>query len=743
MCTLKPHQVDFDLAWNKLVRTVDRVLQCEDVAKETWTDTFFTIYSLCVAAPEPHCGSLYTHVNSFLQQHCQAVLQRLDQVPDVELLAAYHRSWRTYYDGSSYLHRLFRYLNVHHVQKKQPSDADLCYGGMTRSADAHTLEVFELAMDIWYRMLQQLAPRLCPLVLAQIELSRRGVSIDGSRLSSVVQSFVDVVHWDRKRCLTFYTEQIEQLLLAQTAEFYAAEGDALFARQPVHRYIELVLQLLREDGERMQALLHPSSVDKVRQEAEQKLVENFLPQLNQAAVGFVEQEESTNLANLFQLTRSLPEGHKELRRLFEAHICSAGEQALATVGSSEPAAAAQEFVDGLRQLHEKFKAWVRGTFNDDAQFDRSLDLALSKVVNQLDAAGKKQCKSPELLARYVDAMLRKSSKAVSDSELEEKLSQCIGIFKYVEDKDVFQRHYQRLLSKRLILGVSHSSEAEEGMISKLKSACGYEFTSKFQRMFHDVRLSESQSSDFADAHGRDALGISLHVFVLTQGAWPLQASNTPFPRLPSPLERGVTLFQRYYTNKFQGRRLTWLHAHGTADMKLKFSRTYSATVGAAQAILLLQFNDLPASRTLSLADLANAVGVGEAELQRCLAPLIDCGILQADATGQQLHVNQEFHSKRSRLRVLPAPAKEAEKEQERVASQIQEDRKFFLQAAIVRIMKDRKRLNFNSLTQLVLVQTTPRFKPEVKMIKTCIESLIEKEYLTRSQAKLDEISYNG
>jgi cullin 1 len=62
------------------------------------------------------------------------------------------------------------------------------------------------------------------------------------------------------------------------------------------------------------------------------------------------------------------------------------------------------------------------------------------------------------------------------------------IFKYLEEKDVFQTFYSTKLSKRLIHGVSASDEAEASMISKLKEACGFEYTNKLQRMFTGMLL---------------------------------------------------------------------------------------------------------------------------------------------------------------------------------------------------------------------------------------------------------------
>ena len=70
------------------------------------------------------------------------------------------------------------------------------------------------------------------------------------------------------------------------------------------------------------------------------------------------------------------------------------------------------------------------------------------------------------------------------------------LFKYIDDKDVFQTYYTTKLSKRLIHGVSASDEAEASMISKLKEACGFEYTNKLQRMF---------TGEFPDDHSHTSL----------------------------------------------------------------------------------------------------------------------------------------------------------------------------------------------------------------------------------------------
>ena len=69
-------------------------------------------------------------------------------------------------------------------------------------------------------------------------------------------------------------------------------------------------------------------------------------------------------------------------------------------------------------------------------------------------------------------------------------------FKYIEDKDVFQKFYSKMLAKRLVQHMSASDDAEASMISKLKQACGFEYTSKLQRMFQDIGVSKDLNEQF-------------------------------------------------------------------------------------------------------------------------------------------------------------------------------------------------------------------------------------------------------
>ena len=57
---------------------------------------------------------------------------------------------------------------------------------------------------------------------------------------------------------------------------------------------------------------------------------------------------------------------------------------------------------------------------------------------------------------------------LSEQEVEIVLDKCMVLFRFLQEKDVFERYYKQHLAKRLLLGKSISDDSEKNMISKLK-----------------------------------------------------------------------------------------------------------------------------------------------------------------------------------------------------------------------------------------------------------------------------------
>jgi hypothetical protein len=132
--------------------------------------------------------------------------------------------------------------------------------------------------------------------------------------------------------------------------------------------------------------------------------------------------------------------------------------------------------------------------------------------------------------------LKKSKLELNDAEIEEKLSYMILLFKFVDDKDIFQKHYTRSLAKRLVFSSSVSDELEQFMISRLKETCGAEYTNKLQRMMTDIQVSSTMNQQFADFNGSElysALGLDFQILVLTSGSWPFPSTSSAAFNLPT------------------------------------------------------------------------------------------------------------------------------------------------------------------------------------------------------------------
>ena len=76
------------------------------------------------------------------------------------------------------------------------------------------------------------------------------------------------------------------------------------------------------------------------------------------------------------------------------------------------------------------------------------------------------------------------------------LDKSIALFRFLTEKDVFEKYYNSHLAKRLIAGRSVSDDAERGMLAKFKIEAGAAFTKSADGMMKDIKISEDMRSPY-------------------------------------------------------------------------------------------------------------------------------------------------------------------------------------------------------------------------------------------------------
>lgn len=110
------------------------------------------------------------------------------------------------------------------------------------------------------------------------------------------------------------------------------------------------------------------------------------------------------------------------------------------------------YIETILSVHKKYHSLVKDQFKSEIGFVAALDKASSKFINKNAVIDKSNDpnKSPELLAAYCHILLKKSNKNLEEAELEEALNDMLTVFRYIEDKDVFEVFYKKRLAERLV-----------------------------------------------------------------------------------------------------------------------------------------------------------------------------------------------------------------------------------------------------------------------------------------------------
>lgn len=624
---------------------------------------------------------LYQNLINYLTKYLKALVMQSKTHTDEALLSFYIREWDRYTTAAKYINHLFRYLNRHWVKREMDEGKKNIY-------DVYTLHLVQWRTTLF----SEVHGKVMDAVLKMVEKQRNGETIEHSQIKAIVDSFVSLGLDEAdptKSTPDVYRFHFEKPFLDATKLFYQAESKQFVAENSIVEYMKKAEIRLAEEEERVKMYLHPDIIFLLRKACNTALIAEHSAVLRDEFQTLLDNDRQDDMQRMYNLLSRIPEGLDPLRLKFEAHVRKAGLAAVAKVAADADKMEPKVYVDALLDIHTQYQGLVRIAFKDEPEFTRSLDNACREFVNRNSVCKTGLNKSPELLAKYTDSLLKKSATGTEESDLENRLTQIMTVFKYIEDKDVFQKFYSRMLARRLVHTNSSSDDAETSMISKLKEACGFEYTNKLQRMFQDMQISKDLNSGYKEFESKldvdDSTIVDASYSILGTGFWPLTSPNTDFAA-PPEIVKAYERFQKFYNQKHSGRKLTWLWQLCKGEVKANYCRgtkvPYTFQVSTYQMAILLLFNE---SDTNTYENIAKATQLASDVLDPQLAIFVKAKVMiqtpecSTPSKDTKFALNYDFKHKKIRVNLNIAVKSEQKQEVDDTHKTIEEDRKLLMQ----------------------------------------------------------------
>ncbi|KAJ9066223.1 hypothetical protein DSO57_1011770 [Entomophthora muscae] len=633
-------------------------------------------YDICSARNQSFVNMLFCSLAEYLEKLLAITRESLLKT-DSELLTSYAREFESFERVSRHLNDHFGYFNDTLFPPVDNLAPDFHYSSAIGDVKiTHPKygrqKVIGLCHSVWKEVVLkvfalQKSNVLLSQLMATINRDRNGYLVDCKILKTVIQSLVEVDSQTQLNqetvVLHLYLKEFEGPFLEEVHRFYKVEAALAISELTIPKYLAKIEGRIKQESRRNELILHPSSLPKALHAIQEEFLINHCEKIYPSLIKLIESESYDDCHRLYVLMSSFKDGTKPLLAVFEEFVLCKGRNALALfdkIESKDP----REYVDLLLEVHHKYSRLCAEVLDNDAAFVTSLDKAFRKIINSTFGDPSNKLNSPELLAKYADILLKKSTRSAENStlglsashasllnkfssqfaegDIENQLSDLVILFKYIDDKDVFQKFYSRLLAKRLIYGTSISDEAEANMISKLKVACGLEYTSKLQRMITDASLNGDLNLLFKEhvKQKKAELSGDYQFLILTAGSWPLHNPNSTII-IPKELECDLKLFDAFYNMQYNGRKLTWMWhlfrgkyivflADLSGEVRINYlEKRYEISGTLPHCAILLKYND---HTTYTFGELKTVLMLTDTELSQNLKALLDCRLLLLDGT---------------------------------------------------------------------------------------------------------------
>jgi len=306
----------------------------------------------------------------------------------------------------------------------------------------------------------------------------------------------------------------------------------------------------------------------------------------------------------------------------------------------------------------------------------------------------------------------------------------------LSSRDEFFETYKKKLITRILDEIVQSFDYEKDCLSKLKKECGVLSTiMNCECILKDTEgISKSQTTNFQNHLVQKNYDpkFTFNFKILEKSSYSSGTKKLMNYEMIPELQSVITMFQQYYKEMNQNRLIEFIFQDGISEIDFNANKKYKLIVQNDALPIFMMFNS---KESLEKSEILLKTGMPEKILDDRLNVCENLQIFLKENDAYK--VNKSFKHQRAKLELNRMKPKNEGKEEEQKKNvdpemdEVKIRRQNILDATLVRIMKFRITMSFHDLMAdcTKLVQNV--FKPDVKMIRGRIESLMERGYMGR------------
>ena len=549
-----------------------------------------------------------------------------------------------------------------------------------------------------------------------------------------------------------YQEYFSKELIKNSEEYYAKMTEEFINNNSIEKYINYVEEILEFENYLIVTHLNEISLKPIINKLNIILLsnkkktifekyydsntnanENIISTTNTNNENKVSLNENYSLMkNIYILFKNI-KLEEEIKKKFNEYIISTCKLIYAKYSKDY-----NLFYENIYLLKKNIDKYIAESFLGEEKFKSVSKESLTKGLNQ------KPSLVCDIFSNYIDKILRFDAEKKPLNEIKNIIYEYMILFKYIGNKDLFQNFFIKKLCIRCLFNLNKSEEAQNYLIEQLKKECGPYFVSKSQEMISDVKASQEMSQLFNEKKGKDKdkeedIKIPINYFVLSNYTWPID-------KLVSgeicnfDIGKSQKKFFEFYHKKNSGKSLFWHlpFCFGEIEMDLNDSKNTIKIIGNGVHISILKcFNKSQIS--LSLKDIIRKTKLEKDVINKYIKKIVSKNILkyENDVYVVNFFVNKEENS--NEIMLIDYDEQEDEKGIEENEEKSIEERKFVIDAYIMKILKQKKVMKKSEL--ITTVNEKMPFDEKEEIINKRIDQLINNRYITKDEEDPSIIKY--